>query len=83
MLIASKKLSQFFMMIVKHPAFEIFTICVILFNSVMLALDDPTTDVQSPFADAMDFFFLAFYTMEATFKIIGMVIRIAIHRASS
>lgn len=52
--------------------FEFATLLVILLNSVMLALDDPTTVKQSSFQDAMDITFLALYTLEAVFKILGM-----------
>lgn len=33
------------MQFTKHPIFEFFTLFVIIFNSIMLALDDPTTDI--------------------------------------
>ena len=34
---------------VKNPLFEYVTLSMIVFNSVVLAIDDPTTNVQSSF----------------------------------
>ncbi|CAD8085687.1 unnamed protein product [Paramecium sonneborni] len=71
-LILIKKISMSAMHITKHPIFEFFTLIIIIFNSIMLALDDPTSDIQTSFQDLMDIIFLAVYTFEAVLKIIAM-----------
>ncbi|CAD8053314.1 unnamed protein product [Paramecium primaurelia] len=71
-LIQLKKISMLAMQFTKHPIFEFLTLLVIIFNSIMLALDDPTTNNQTQFQDLMDIIFLAVYTFEAVLKIIAM-----------
>lgn len=59
--------------IIKHPLFEYFILGIIILNSVVLALDDPTTDgPDNSFSTIMDKVFLAIYTLEMTLKIFGM-----------
>ena len=50
------------------------TLLVIVFNSIMLATDDPTNDEQTFFQSIMDEIFLALYTAEALLKVIAYVI---------
>lgn len=73
LLILSKQISLFAHHVVTNTVFEILTILIILFNSIMLALDDPTTEVQTDFANLMDAIFLIYYTLEAVLKIIAQV----------
>lgn len=58
--------------IIQNPIFDYFILLVILANSLTLALDDPTTDVQTPLADLLDNVFLGIYTTEMLLKIFGM-----------
>ena len=44
----------------------------ILFNTVMLMLDDPTTSETNPVVDGIEEFFLIAYTTEMSLKIIGL-----------
>lgn len=44
-LIGMKSISSWAAVITTHPVFEIVTLIVIVFNSIMLAYDDPTTNV--------------------------------------
>jgi hypothetical protein len=60
------------LLVVKSNLFEGMTLIVIVWNSVMLALDDPTKDNTDAVSNAIDLFFLAFYTLEMVLKIIGM-----------
>ncbi|KAL4505974.1 hypothetical protein ABPG72_013735 [Tetrahymena utriculariae] len=65
-------ISDFCYKIIKSNWFENTILLIIIFNSIMLMLDDPTTDVQSSFADWCEQFFLWTYTAEACLKIIAM-----------
>ncbi|KAL4480370.1 hypothetical protein ABPG74_020886 [Tetrahymena malaccensis] len=65
-------ISDFCYKIIKSSWFENLVLLIIIFNSIMLMLDDPTTDVQSSFADWCEQFFLWAYTVEACLKIIAL-----------
>ncbi|EAR95184.2 cation channel family protein (macronuclear) [Tetrahymena thermophila SB210] len=65
-------ISDFCYKIIKSNWFENTILLIIIFNSIMLMLDDPTTDVQSSFADWCEQFFLWAYTVEACLKIIAL-----------
>jgi hypothetical protein len=58
--------------IIKSRFFDNFVLFVILFNSIMLALDDPTTSAKNSTLLIIDSFFLWAYTVECVLKIIGM-----------
>lgn len=45
---------------------------IIIFNSVALALDDPTTNVNLPWQVIVDLVLLYLYTIEMSLKIIGL-----------
>ena len=59
-------------MISKNSYFEFITLLVILTNSIVLALDDPTQKKKSETQETFDLAFLVFYTFEMCIKIIGM-----------
>ena len=44
----------------------------IIVNSVTLALDNPTSEEQSSFLQALETIFLVLYTIEMCFKILGL-----------
>ena len=52
--------------------FEAIALVVIISNSVVLALDDPTTSEQTSTEETIDFVFLILYTVEMALKIIGL-----------
>jgi hypothetical protein len=56
--------------IIHSKVFEGFVILVILMNSVVLALDDPTTDTQEKWQDGFELFFLVAFSFEAFLKIL-------------
>lgn len=58
--------------IIKHFMFETCSISVILLNSVFLAMEDPTSSVQSPIIQLFETIFLVLYTIEMVLKILGM-----------
>ena len=58
--------------ILKNTVFEWITLLVIGFNSVLLALDDPTSDKDSEFNVFMEEFFLVVYTIEMIIKVCGL-----------
>ena len=57
--------------IIKTSFFEGATITVIVLNSIVLALEDPTAEVQDSFFILIDYIFLALYTLEMFLKIFG------------
>ncbi|CAD8189628.1 unnamed protein product [Paramecium octaurelia] len=71
-LIFTKLISSYAQKITTHPLFELMTLLMIIFNSAMLAIDDPTTNVQTSFQDLTDIIFLAYYTAEAVLKIVAL-----------
>ena len=58
--------------IIKHFMFETCSIAVILLNSVFLAMEDPTSEVQSSVIRLFETIFLVLYTIEMVLKILGM-----------
>ncbi|CAD8079150.1 unnamed protein product [Paramecium primaurelia] len=70
-LIQTKLVSFYAQLITTHPIFEVITLIMIVFNSIMLAIDDPTTNIQTSFQNLTDIIFLAYYTAEAILKIIA------------
>jgi len=46
---------------------------IIIWNSIMLALDDPTTDYEPYYIVVMNGIFLSLYTLEMALKVIGNV----------
>lgn len=58
--------------LIKHPLFESFTIFVIVANSIVLALEDPTATVSPPFFNYIDNVFLGIYTSELILKVSNM-----------
>lgn len=58
--------------IITHPIFETLSILIIVINSIILAMEDPTKSVQSNFIELSETFFLVVYTLEMTLKILGM-----------
>mmetsp|Transcript_9967 Transcript_9967/g.9890 ORF Transcript_9967/g.9890 Transcript_9967/m.9890 type:complete len:141 (+) Transcript_9967:342-764(+) len=58
--------------IITSIVFDTITLVVILFNSIVLAISDPTTSEQAPMLVVIDNIFLGFYTFEMVIKILGM-----------
>ena len=54
--------------IIKNKIFETITILVIIVNSIMLALENPTQTIPKSF-ETLDNAFLGFYTFEAILKV--------------
>lgn len=58
--------------IITHYIFETISLIIIIGNSVILAIEDPTKVTQSAFIDASETWFLVLYTIEMVLKILGM-----------
>jgi hypothetical protein len=58
--------------LISHWTFELFIMLVIVANTVVLALDDPTLTQDSRLTKATDPLFLGIYTAEACLKILGL-----------
>ncbi|KAL4431577.1 hypothetical protein ABPG74_017282 [Tetrahymena malaccensis] len=56
--------------IINHPIFEVISLAVIIFNSILLSLDDPTTNNDNNYQ--MDQALLIIYTIEMGLKIIAL-----------
>jgi uncharacterized membrane protein len=54
-----------------HNYFEAASLFVIIANSVLMALEDPTTEESSSFLEFADNIFLGLYTLEMVLKILG------------
>lgn len=54
-----------------HKAFEGFVILVIFMNCFVLALDDPTTDVEPEYQKTLNVFFTATFTLEMCLKMVA------------
>ena len=65
-----KYVSSLSFKIIKNPVFEAFSLVVIVFNSIMLASDDPNKPPTS-FSSTMDTVFLTLYSIEMGLKIIA------------
>jgi len=57
--------------IISHPLFDLFILTVVLINSLLLAMDNPTDDVPA-ISTGVDNLLLGIYTAEAVLKIAGM-----------
>jgi len=57
--------------IITYPAFDFAILAVVLTNSILLALDDPTDD-EAAISTGLDNTFLGIYTAEMILKIFGM-----------
>ena len=66
----SKLISFICYKVIKSPYFEAFSLIVIVFNSIMLASDNPNS-ASSNFSSTMDTVFLTIYTTEMALKIIA------------
>ena len=69
-----KSISSTCSKIIKHNAFEAISLIVIIMNSIILALEDPTVDEdeQPTFFKITDYVFLGLYSLEMILKILGM-----------
>ncbi|KAL4477029.1 hypothetical protein ABPG72_011726 [Tetrahymena utriculariae] len=65
-----EKISYICFSIINHNIFTLLTLSVIIFNSVMLARDDPTTNTDNN--PAIDLSLLIIYTIEMSLKILAM-----------
>lgn len=57
--------------VVKNPLFEFVSFSIILFNTVVLAMDDPVDTSGTGLSDRLDSLFLALYSAELTLKVLG------------
>ena len=57
--------------LIKHKYFEYMTLAIIIWNSIVLALDDPTQEATE-LTKTFDLIFLVLYTIEMVLKIVGM-----------
>ena len=57
--------------VIRTSLFEALTITVIVLNSIVLALEDPTATEQAYFFILIDYVFLALYTVEMLLKVFG------------
>ena len=67
----SRKISVICKLIIKHPIFDYFVLFIILWNCVLLAIEDPTTNPTSAEAQ-MEQILLICYSIEMSLKIIGL-----------
>jgi len=58
--------------VVQHWLFDIIIILVIISNCIILATDDPTTDIQETWQENADYTFQAIYTVELVVKVLAM-----------
>lgn len=56
--------------IIKNPIFEGITIFVIVSNSLVLAMEDPTTSTPNPIFNILDNIYLALYSTEMILKVL-------------
>lgn len=57
--------------IVKNPLFEFVSFVIIIFNTVVLAMDDPVETEKESLSDKLDAVFLALYSLELLLKMLG------------
>lgn len=55
--------------IIKNPIFEYITIFVIVSNSLVLAMEDPTLDKTPPIFNTLDDIYLVLYSIEMVLKV--------------
>lgn len=58
--------------IIKHPYFENFILIIIIWNTIMLTLDDPTNNNSTYVTLLIDDIFLWTYFIECVLKILGL-----------
>jgi hypothetical protein len=58
--------------VVQHWLFDTVIILVILANCIILATDDPTTEIQEPWQENADYTFQGIYTAELVLKVVAM-----------
>ena len=58
--------------IITSPIFENISISVIILNSIIMMMDDPTRIEPDPFFENIENIFLALYSVEMVLKIVGM-----------
>jgi hypothetical protein len=58
--------------IIRHWLFDTTSIMVIIANSLVLASEDPTAEIQSPIFKTLDDVFLILYSIEMSLKILGL-----------
>eukprot|EP00357_Protocruzia_adherens_P012067 CAMPEP_0114999704 /NCGR_PEP_ID=MMETSP0216-20121206/16309_1 /TAXON_ID=223996 /ORGANISM="Protocruzia adherens, Strain Boccale" /LENGTH=455 /DNA_ID=CAMNT_0002364639 /DNA_START=124 /DNA_END=1488 /DNA_ORIENTATION=- len=58
--------------IIRHRYFEAITLFVIIANSIVLAIEDPTVSERTEFEQVADIVFLVLYTLEFLIKVFGM-----------
>lgn len=72
LLIKVQQLSNLCMLIIRNWLFEYITLTIIILNSVVLALDDPTTTNQQQWEKDLDLTFLILYSIEMILKVMAM-----------
>ncbi|KAL4477710.1 hypothetical protein ABPG74_002860 [Tetrahymena malaccensis] len=65
-------ISQICNIVINSKPFEYATLCIILFNCVILAMDDPTTNADDQERQKIDLILLILYTVEMGFKILAL-----------
>jgi hypothetical protein len=65
-------INLFALNIISSKIFDNSSIAVIIFNSLTLANEDPMSVSSTPTADAVEHLFLALYSVEMFFKIVGL-----------
>jgi len=65
-------INMFAFKVIKSKPFEASTIMVILINSITLGMEDPLAESTTPTQDAVENIFLALYSVEMVFKILGL-----------
>lgn len=63
---------MFALNIISSKIFDNVCICIIMANSFTLATEDPLAVSSTPTADAVENLFLALYSIEMCFKIVGL-----------
>eukprot|EP00826_Nyctotherus_ovalis_P054950 TRINITY_DN7255_c0_g1_i5.p1 TRINITY_DN7255_c0_g1~~TRINITY_DN7255_c0_g1_i5.p1 ORF type:complete len:661 (+),score=194.49 TRINITY_DN7255_c0_g1_i5:564-2546(+) len=65
-------LSYYCSKIMNHSLFDPFIIVVIIANCVVLATDDPTTEIQEKWQEIADYVFQGIYSAELVLKVVAM-----------
>jgi len=66
------RISRIAFAIITNSIFEAISLFVIIANSIVLAVDDPTADSQSALFQKIDNVFLILYTIEMVLKVLGL-----------
>lgn len=67
----TSKFRLFLYNISRHWVFETIVIMTILLNCIILALDDPTVEVEPPWVQGFNIFFVVVFTLEMIWKIVA------------